>query len=94
MIPGWGGFPGEGHGNPLQLFLPRESHGQRSLEATVHSHKKKLQRVGHYRSDLACTYACMQRHRDKNVSKLCEAARSHLSEPKKDVWGFIWAVLI
>ena len=22
--------PGEGHGNPLQVFLPRESYGQRS----------------------------------------------------------------
>ena len=29
--PGWGKFPGGGHGNPLQYFLPGESHGQRSL---------------------------------------------------------------
>ena len=30
LIPGLGGSPGEGHGNPL-LFLPGESHGERSL---------------------------------------------------------------
>ena len=31
-IPGSGRFPGEGNGNPLTpLFLPGESHGQRSL---------------------------------------------------------------
>ena len=30
-IPGWGRSPGEGNGNPLQLFLPEEFHGQRSL---------------------------------------------------------------
>ena len=28
--PGWSS--GEGQGNPLQYFLPEESHGQRSLE--------------------------------------------------------------
>ena len=32
-IPGSGRTPGRGgHGNPLQLFLPGESDGQRSLE--------------------------------------------------------------
>ena len=30
-IPGWGGSPGGAYGNPLQYFLPRESHGQRNL---------------------------------------------------------------
>ena len=30
-IPGLGRSPGGGHGNPLQHFLPGESHGQRSL---------------------------------------------------------------
>ena len=30
-IPGSGRSPGEGHGNPLPLFLPGESHGQRGL---------------------------------------------------------------
>ena len=29
-IPGWGRSHGEGHGNPLQVFLPGESHGQSS----------------------------------------------------------------
>ena len=31
QIPGSGRFPGEGHGNPTPVFLPGESHGQRSL---------------------------------------------------------------
>ena len=30
-IPGLGRSPGGGHGYPLPVFLPRESHGQRSL---------------------------------------------------------------
>ena len=30
-IPGSGRSPGEGHGSPLQYFLPGESHGQRRL---------------------------------------------------------------
>ena len=30
-IPGSGRSPGEGNGYPLQVFLPGESHGQRSL---------------------------------------------------------------
>ena len=29
LIPGSGRSAGGGHGNPLQLFLPGESHGQR-----------------------------------------------------------------
>ena len=32
-IPGSGKSPEGGHGNSLQLFLPGESHGQRSLGA-------------------------------------------------------------
>ena len=30
-IPGSGRSPGEGNGNPPPIFLPGESHGQRSL---------------------------------------------------------------
>ena len=30
-IPGLGRSSGGGHGNPLPVFLPGESHGQRSL---------------------------------------------------------------
>ena len=30
-IPGSGRSPGGGHGNPLPVVLPGESHGQRSL---------------------------------------------------------------
>ena len=35
MIPGSGRSPGEGNGNPTPVFLPRESHEQRSLKATA-----------------------------------------------------------
>jgi len=31
LIPRSGRSRGEGHGNPLQYYLPGESHGQRSL---------------------------------------------------------------
>ena len=31
LIPGSGRSPGGGNGNPLQLFLPGESDGQKSL---------------------------------------------------------------
>ena len=30
-MPGLGRLPGKGNSNPLQYFLPGESHGQRSL---------------------------------------------------------------
>ena len=30
-IPGLGKSPSEGNGNPLQYFLPGQSHGQRNL---------------------------------------------------------------
>ena len=30
-IPASGRSPGEGHGNPTPVLLPRESHGQRNL---------------------------------------------------------------
>ena len=31
LIPGWGRFPGGGHGNPLQYSCLENPHGQRSL---------------------------------------------------------------
>ena len=34
--PGLGSSPGEGHGNPLHYSCLENSHGQRSLWATVH----------------------------------------------------------
>ena len=36
LIPGSGRSPRVGHGNPLPVFLPGESSGQRSRWATVH----------------------------------------------------------
>ena len=48
--PGW--YAGEGHGNPLQYFLPGESHGQRSLEGYTPWGHKALDR-------LTNTYACI-----------------------------------
>ena len=30
-VPGLGRSPGEGNGNPLAVFVPGKSHGQRSL---------------------------------------------------------------
>ena len=35
-IPGLGGSPGEGQGNPLQYSCQKNPHGQRSLRATVY----------------------------------------------------------
>ena len=35
-IPGSGRSPRGGNGNPLQYFLPGESHGQRSQRTTVY----------------------------------------------------------
>ena len=40
LIPGSGRYPGEGNGNPLQVFLPGEFHGQRLQSMGS-------QRVGH-----------------------------------------------
>ena len=56
LIPGLGRSPGDGHGNPL-LFLPGESHGERSLAG--------YSPWGHKESDrtevtLACTYVPMR----------------------------------
>ena len=31
LIPGWGGYPGEGHGNPLQYSCLENPNGQRRL---------------------------------------------------------------
>ena len=42
-IPGSGRSPGEGKWQPTPVFLPGESHGQRTCRATVHG----VARVGH-----------------------------------------------
>ena len=44
LIPGSEKSPGEGSSNPLPLFLPEKSHGQRSL-AGVHEITKEKQIV-------------------------------------------------
>ena len=31
LIPGWGRYPGGGHGNPLQYSVLENLHGQRNL---------------------------------------------------------------
>ena len=46
-IPGLERFPGEGNGLPTPVFLPGESHGQRSL-ATVHGVTKSRTRPGDF----------------------------------------------
>ena len=51
-IPRSGRSPGGEHGNPLPIFLPGASPGQRSLEG----YSSALQRVGHTCSDLARTH--------------------------------------
>ena len=37
LIPGSGRSPGGGHGNPLQVSLPGEFHGQKSLAGCMQS---------------------------------------------------------
>ena len=46
-IPGFGRSPGDGNGLPTPVFLPGESHGQRSL-ATVHGVTKNRTRLGDF----------------------------------------------
>ena len=41
-IPGSGKSPGERNWQPTPVFLPGESHGQRSLEDHVPQHHKEL----------------------------------------------------
>ena len=75
--------PGEGHGNPLTVFLPRESHGQRSLEATVHRVAKSQTQL----SNLA------RRHTDRGgwcwVSK-CSPKREALPRPQYSQCLWLW----
>ena len=44
-IPGLGRSPGGGHGNPTPVFLPGESHGQRSLAGYSHGVAKSQTRL-------------------------------------------------
>ena len=41
-IPGSGRSPGRGNGNPTPVFLPGESHGQRSLAGYSPQGRKEL----------------------------------------------------
>ena len=54
LVPGLGRSPGEGKCQPTLVFLPGESHGQRSLVG--YSPSIGSQRVGHNPSDKACTH--------------------------------------
>ena len=36
LIPGWGGSPGEGNGNPLQYSCPENPMDRGAWQATVH----------------------------------------------------------
>ena len=42
LIPGWGRFPGGGHGNPLQYSCLENPHEQRSLEGYSLEGRKEL----------------------------------------------------
>ena len=42
LIPGWGRFPGGGHGNPLQYSCLEIPHGQRSLVTKSWAPLKRL----------------------------------------------------
>ena len=47
LIPGLGRFPGEGNGNPLSVFLPEKSPGQRSLVGCSPWDNKELDTTEH-----------------------------------------------
>ena len=46
LIPGSGISLGGEHGNPLQHFLPKETHGQRSLEGYSPKGHKESDKTG------------------------------------------------
>ena len=46
LIPGSGISLGGEHGNPLQHFLPKETHGQRSLEGDSPKGHKESDKTG------------------------------------------------
>ena len=54
LIPGSGRSPGGGHGQPTPVFLPGESHGQRSLAATV---RKVAEQDTREATEHTCMYA-------------------------------------
>ena len=58
LIPGWGRAPGEEHGNPLQYS--RETHGQRSLWATVHRVTKSWIQLK--RLNMHIAFTCVRYH--------------------------------
>ena len=44
-IPGWGRFPGEGNGNPVQYSCLENSMDRGACRATVHGFSKELDRT-------------------------------------------------
>ena len=65
LIPGSRGSPEEGHGDPLQYFLPGESHGQRSLAGCSWLQRH---RVRHDWIDIVCSRPQRDGARDQNKS--------------------------
>ena len=58
LIPGWGKIPWKRKWQPNPVFLPGESHGQRSLEGYSPCGCKELDVTEH---------ACTQKHKLQNL---------------------------
>ena len=78
LIPGLGRSPGERNGSPLQLFLPGESHGRRSLVGYGPGGRKESDTTErlHFRFSLSCIgegdgnplwYSCLENPRDRGA---------------------------
>ena len=75
--------PGEGTGNPLQLFLPRKSHGQRSLVGySVWGHKRVGHDVGTRQQQQVIESLCCSSENFYNiVNRLWKKASSRVKVP-------------
>ena len=83
-IPGLGRFPGGGHGYPTPVFLPRETHGQRSLVGYSpwgHKESDTTQRpsTSTHSSKKFCT---------QNVNLLCKSLAATLNQIMQTGWVF------
>ena len=75
--------PGEGTGNPLQLFLPRKSHGQRSLVGySVWGHKRVVHDLGTRQQQQVIKSLCCSSENFYNiVNRLWKKASSRVKMP-------------